>query len=231
MINYIMTHMGLGDSLICNGLIRNLVNNNKEYILFSNNTYRESLLFMYRDLKNLKHQFIDNQELNESLITKHIIGVQNYNLISIGFSYLYHSNLGLDKAFYKQHNIPFEKRWDNFFVDRDINKEKDFLKKFNVNEGEYIFLHDGGSSGNAKINKNNINKKLKIIEANPSLTNNIFDYCYLIENAKEIHCIESSFAFLIDSIRTSGELFIYRNAKKLNYNEIPTYKKEWNIIN
>jgi len=52
----------------------------------------------------------------------------------------------------------------------------------------------------------------------------------MIENAAEIHCIESSFLFLSDSIQTNGKLFSHRHARPLYDYTIPNMKKEWKIL-
>jgi len=52
---------------------------------------------------------------------------------------------------------------------------------------------------------------IKIIEITPEVTKNMLQYVKLIENAKEIHCVPSSFFCLVDSIteRTNANLFFH----------------------
>jgi hypothetical protein len=69
-----------------------------------------------------------------------------------------------------------------------------------------------------------------VIEIKPSYTNNIFDYLKLIELSDEIHCIDSSFIHLIDSVKTNGKLFYHKNVKVRNISESHTQIKKWNII-
>ena len=56
---------------------------------------------------------------------------------------------------------------------------------------------------------------------------NFFDYRYILENASQIHCIESSFSIFIDriSVEADKHLHIYTR-----YNQAPpTLKNNWNI--
>ena len=80
------------------------------------------------------------------------------------------------------------------------------------------------------MNKSKITNDLKIVSPEKGLTENVFDYCYLIEHAAEIHVIESSFLFLIDSIKTNGKLFSHRYAKQLAQYTLPNLRKDWKII-
>jgi hypothetical protein len=228
MVNYILPHLGLGDYLVCNGLIRNLVKPDEQYILFTNFKYKESVEFMFRDLPNLTYSLVPPVEFNRQYIMPYIKHPE-YKLITIGYDAMDYST-SADKMFYKQHKVDFEKRWSDFFVERDLEKEQDIFKHYNVKENEYIFLHEGGSANDAVIDKNKINNDLQIVSPELTLTKNVFDYCYLIEHAAEIHVVESSFLFLIDSIKTNGKLFAHRYARKLAKYTIPNLKKNWEII-
>ena len=58
----------------------------------------------------------------------------------------------------------------------------------------------------------------------------MFDYCYLIENAKEVHTIESSFQFMIDSLELNSENYAHRYPRYLTEGEKPIYKTVKKII-
>lgn len=230
MINYILPHLGMGDYIVCNGLIRNLIKRNPkgEFILFTSSKLVNSIKFMFRDISNLSYSIIPPVEFNRNYILPYIKH-KDYHLIIIGYDDL-DKSMSSDKSFYHQFGLNFEKRWTDFYVERDLKREKEFFNKFDLISREYIFIHDDPSR-NQIVDKNIIkNKNLKIIEAKKGLTSNIFDYCYIIENAAEIHCIESSFLFLSDSIPTNGKLFSHRYARELYDYTIPNMKKTWTII-
>jgi len=230
---YLHQHLGLGDQIICNGLTRYLCKQYDTVFLFVYAHNMPSIKFMYRDLGNKmkfisvpkSENWIDHIRFIDSF--KNIFRMDDH--IRIGYDYLDKSSLCFDKAFYAQLQIPFQERFDGFYIERDKNKELIFFNNFNVKENEYIFIHEGGSE-NSSIDYNKIKSPLKQVMVNISLTSNIFDYYYLIEHAAEIHCVESSFLFMIDSMHTNGELISHRYARKLTEKTIPTLQKKWRII-
>ena len=228
MTQYILPHLGLGDYLVCNGLIRNLIKDDEKYVLFTNKNYKETIEFMFRDIKNLSYSLVPAVEFNRQYIQPYI-KEQSYNLILIGYDAMDYVT-SADKMFYKQHKIDFNKRWADFYVERDFERETKIFNYYNVKENEYIFLHEGGSDNKSFVNRTKIKSNLKIVSPEKDLTKNIFDYCYLIEHASEIHVIESSFLFLIDSIPTNGKLYAHRYSKQLANYTIPNLKKDWMIL-
>jgi hypothetical protein len=135
------------------------------------------------------------------------------DLIIAGF-YRHPLSKEFDDSFYLQNNVDFNERWSNFKCERDIEKEKELFKKFNVRENEYVFLHDD-ISRNYEIDRLNvINKNLKIITPKKGLTDNVFDYCYLMQNSIESHFIDSSFKLIFDSLKLRNtNLFYHINLK------------------
>ena len=225
-INYIFPHLGLGDYLIVNGLIRSIIKPDQEYILFTNRNYKESVTFMFRDIQNLTFQVIPQLFYNRYTIMPYIRNM-DYNLIVIGYDKL-DPSIPFEKSFYKQFNVPFENKWDKFYVERDLEREKTFFDSFNIKK-EYAFIHED-IKRNQIIKRKFIDPNLDIIEAKPGLTDNIFDYCSIIENAKEVHCIESSFMFLADYVSTNGKLFTHRYAKQSMNTTLPLLKKNWKVL-
>jgi len=74
--------MGLGDHIICNGLIRTLISPFEEYIMFVKSHNLETVKFMYRDLQNLSYIVGDDSfVLNFLNVNK----IQRKDLIKIGF--------------------------------------------------------------------------------------------------------------------------------------------------
>jgi len=231
MNNYILPHLGLGDYLAVNGLIRNIIKEadpSENFILFCNKNYKVSISFMFRDIKNLTYSYIPPVEMSRLYILPYI-REKDYKLIVIGYDSLTNKN-SVYEDFYSQFGVDLNKRFTDFYVQRDKKREKLFFDQFNIKEGEYIFLHEGGTSKNNIINRSKINSDLKIISATSDLTENMFDYCYLMENAAEIHCIESSFYFLSDLLHTKGKLYAHRYSKFVYNFEIPKLQKSWTIL-
>jgi hypothetical protein len=228
-VNYIFPHLGLGDYLIVNGLIRSIIKPDQEYILFTNKNYEESIRFMFRDIKNLSYKVIPQLFYNQYTIMPYINhSYGNYNLIKIGYENL-DPTIPFEQSFYKQFNVPFENKWRKFCIERDKEREKSIYKFYGELQSNYAFLHEDPKR-NQIIDRKYIDKKLDILEVNPIATKNIFDYCRLIEEAEEVHCIESVFMFLADLIFTEGKLFDHRYTKGTQDNTLPMLKKNWKIL-
>lgn len=208
----------MGDHIICNGLVRSLIKEGEEYTLFVKPHNITSVKFMYRDLKNLHFELGDDSYVNNFIVSNKIT---NEDLIIAGFN-THPQAKEFDDSFYLQNNLPFSYRWDKFYVERDLDSEKKLFQKFNMMEQNYVFIHDDHSRG-YKIDESKIIKKnLKIVRPIIGLTDNIFDYCYLMEHSSESHFIDSSFRLMFDSLKLrNNNIFyhytypsVYRNPSK-----------------
>ena len=73
----------------------------------------------------------------------------------------------------------------------------------------------------------NINSKDIIYMSKDSdLFDNMFYYKTLILNAKQIHCINSSFLHLVERIKTDSHLY-YHNVRNSNFK----LSDKWNVVN
>lgn len=217
-IIYIHHNLGLGDHVICNGLVREFSKNYNNVFLFSKHHNYENVKFMYRDLDNLTIirgndldavNYITNNKLqNQYLRIGHVKG---YNF---------------DESFYRQVNIDFEKRWDSFFIERDTKSEEIPFNELNPNNKPYALIHNIGSDGIDRIDYSKIDSTLKQITIPKKY--GFFDFIKLIENATEIHCIDSSFIHLVNSLNVDNKKFYHKNFINRGYNF--KLKGEWTVI-
>jgi hypothetical protein len=227
-------HLGLGDHFMCHGIVREHCKKYQKVGLFCLPQYAPSISFMYRDIKNL---IIINANDSEALefIKKNdtLSEIEKYDEVKIiGFQFLNkNSNIPLEMQFYQLAGIPFNKKWESFFIERDKERENALIKKMGI-QSDYAFVHEDVSR-NFVINKDLIDKNCTLITANKSLTDNTIDYCTLIENAKEIHVIDSSFMFLVEFLQYDNpnqKIFIHRYARENHEWLLPILKKDWRII-
>ena len=211
---YIYTHFEMGDSIICNGLIRHLLTKIDHITLFGKKKLEESMRWMYRDCSDVSLIFFETYEEANAYIQKN----NPRPILKYGFEYISHyehlklSGLPFDAMYYQLANLPPSLRWDGFHVQRDMEREKAFFNTFGIKENEYIFVHDMYSTGPAFMKSDIFLPSYPIIKPIEGKTENIFDYLYLIENAKEIHCVCSAFKNLIDSMTTiKCPLFFHKN--------------------
>ena len=214
MHKYLYPHIGLGDLIICNGLIRACCKKFDKITTFCKPWDATSVKFMFRDVSNLEilelddpgaRKVVESQPLEQQVI----LGLHGPNPIR---PKSFETGSTFDELFYQQVGLDFNKRWSEFYVERDVKKEKEFFNTLNLTEGEYIFVHDDHSRGFRISDDRIVNKNLKVFRPSKELTDNVFDYCYLIENAKEIHCMDSTFKHITDSLNPSAEKLFYHIA-------------------
>ena len=232
--------VGLGDHLRFHGIVREYCKKYGRVAIFSIPSTYQSVSFMYRDINNLtiiKGAYYKGDYAFAKkfiFLNKFKFGKYKYDIVKIleNKHLDKHSGVTFEEQLYRLANVDFEKKWDSFFVERNFKKEKELYEKAASKE-DYVFLHEDDSR-NFVINRKKINRNLKIFTPNDKLTENLFDYCTIIEKAKEIHVIDSSFMFLIDCLKyenSNQKLFIHRYARENYEYLLPVLKKKWNIIN
>ena len=120
---YVFHHLGLGDHIICNGLIRCLLKHVDEITLFAKSHNCDNVKRMFEDLGN--KLFLvpvkDDQGVVSYVKEKNI-----KNCLVVGHHHcqiLMNQGYTWDESFYKQLNIPFIERWNSFFVERNYSDE------------------------------------------------------------------------------------------------------------
>jgi len=195
---YIYTHQGLGDHIICNGIVRHFVDLYNDVTVFCKPHNEKNVKWMYRDDSRI-HVLSVGQDQDT---INYIIGnnLQNSTVL-VGFDRLWKEFQppvveSFDEAFYKMINLPFEYRFSKFKLMRDEERENECYNALNPNNEPYIFVHDDVTRG-FKIDKSKLPQNIKIIENDIRYT--IFDFLKVLENAEEIHMMQSCFKELINS--------------------------------
>ena len=122
---------------------------------------------------------------------------------------------------------------EKFFLERDLIKEEkllNHLKNLYKVDIDYQLVHNESSMGRANLS---INKNLPPIFVNKEtdLYGNLFFYIKLIKNAREIHCLDSSFLHLVERVSTEAKLF-YHNLKNESKTGANVYLiKNWERVN
>ena len=121
----------------------------------------------------------------------------------------------------------------NIVKKRNREKERQIFEYLGCKDSDYIFLHED-ESRNFLVRRDLIPSNIKIIKPDISLKEfDFFDYTMVIENAKEIHCIESSFTAFIESLPLDVPKFAHRYARPEAKNDFChefTYRSSWNIL-
>lgn len=189
-------HLGLGDHIICNGLIRSLVDSKGKISLFVRENNFPRVRRMYDNDPRIEFVVVP-MTTNECRFVDGYIDSCGGDLLRLGFDQIQKSSsLNFDQVFYIFAGVPFDNRWTKFYIRRDHREEQRVLSKLNPTGEAYMFVHDDPSRGFSFDPPNS--GGLKIIRNDPS--EDIFSMIGVLENASEIHCMESSFRCLIEGI-------------------------------
>lgn len=186
-------HLGLGDHFVCNGLVRYIYTNYyKDIILVVKKHNYETVKTLYSDL-NIKYMAVDS---DCDVITN------GYKYIKIGFEYCDINNW--EKSFYDQLKIDYKNRYKYAFFPRNKDREDFIFNKFNIKE-DYAFCNRSFSGGNYNIDIKTKYKKIYL----QKITDNILDWIGVIENAKEIHTIDTSVFQMIKNLNLKCNKYFY----------------------
>jgi hypothetical protein len=205
--------MGLGDHFTCNGIVRHYYKQFDKIYLFCYKHFESNIKFMYRDLPNLYTIGLGSDIEVDEYILKNNLSDQ---LIKIGFDKsraLQHQVETFDEGFYLAENLPFSIRFDEYFVERNMDKEMELYKTLNPTDEDFIFVHEDPERG-MFLDKSRIRQDLKIIGNDKKFL--IFDYIYLLSKAKEVHVMQSSLKDMINS-------YSFPNTKCILHNYVRNY--------
>jgi hypothetical protein len=217
-------HFGLGDNLICIGLIRTIASQNPKvrYYLACLPSYFHSIAWIYQDVAN-----IFPVAITRGREARQLAGFLNATHQTIG---IYNIDIKrFDACFYEQYRLPFDYRWTKSAVPPGP-KSEELFDELNPTGEPYILVCKT-ESGNAVFDLK-INNPLghKIIEVGPA-TNNIYDWSKLVENASEIHSIDTAFFHFVENVlcgRNDKALYYHLAKKKLKSDF--TRRLPWQLV-
>jgi hypothetical protein len=117
--------------------------------------------------------------------------------------------------------------WDNFYFQRDIEKEK--LIYYSIVKGEYVFIHDDKSRG-FTIRNEYVPKGVQVVRLNEHPDISILDCLSLVENAKEVHLSNTGLVSFIDQMGIIHDNLNYHKYTRPAIFEQPLLRLNWNII-
>ena len=229
---YIHHHLGLGDHLDCNGMVRYILehSDHDKVSVFSKSNYFDMIEYMYRDTDAI--EVIKISKDDEYGDVQRAVEKTGGRLLVIGHQFYpgKQAELSQDKNcwefFYEQIQVPYDVRYNYFKVERDPKEEERVFNKLNPNNEPYIFIHEDAARGFLLDRDHFLDRGLKVIEND--VTENIFHFTKILEDAQEIHCMESSFKTLIDFYCEQDNIFYHdiRESQPLGQNSSP----KWSVI-
>lgn len=223
----ICIHYGFGDYVVCYGLIKELAKYSSTQInLFAvqhrANIHIDNIKRLYSSIKNVRIVTDDPKNWND--------------VIYVGFDDFFRAvsknpKIRNQEYFYKHCGVPLKLLWENFYFERNIEKEKEVyydILGLTDNE-EYIVLHDDPER-DLCIKKEYIKSDVKVIHLIEHQNISILDTLFLIEKSKELHVINTGLVPFVDQMKIVHESLNYHQYVRPLYYEQPILKMKWNII-
>lgn len=231
----IIGHLSLNDLLIINGIVNYYtIKYNKVYLLCKKIDF-ETINQMFSH-NNLIIPISIDMEINNNVLSYDSIIFKEYekiDIIKIGMHNPNWDSLKSDfiienlpylyfKTFYEQLNLDYEIRYKYEKINRNILSEK------KLNNEKYKFVNG--------VKKNDFNEdELFIFDpcdnpVYPKISNNILDYCTILENSYEIHLSYNYFfslCMLLDLSKVKNK-YIYTSI--INIKEYHKNAVDWKII-
>ena len=205
MVKTIVHHLGLGDQIMLNGMVRHFAETDNVAI-FVKRCHEESVRFMYKDIANkVELILVDNTNAQEiwSKVKGDVIPLATYGIDDNGWKFMTQGQGSVmtnwAHGVYIQAGVNPKYMYSKFKVDRDKSKE------FTIDKENYIFVHDDPARDRVidiKTDKFVYKPHSKLTDKNQEFFQcerpNIFEYLGVIENADEVHCMNSSYNWMIE---------------------------------
>jgi hypothetical protein len=221
-------HLGMGDHIICGPIVRERAAHYDLVVVLAKYHNVPSVTHLFADLPNVAvRAVVDDEEANNFTNV-----VWKGEVMRLGYHGGAFKGAIFDQEFYRQAKLSFDLRWSGWKIkrnpDEELAVEKLMLEQCAGEMG--AFVHEDKARGMAIDYEKHVDSFFMwtgIAEPVRRGTPNIFGYIGVIQKAEQIHCINSSFALLIDSIDLprNPKLFLHEYARPGG--EIPTFRKEW----
>ncbi len=226
---FLRPHLGLGDHIICNGMVRHFAETYEIKMPCKKHNIT-AVSYMFSDLPNVDLIPVENDQMANSWAS--LYSYQGYKILMLG-QYGRNFDLGVsnkrfDEIFYRQASINYSIKWEKFKVPRRIEIEKQLFDEHYGFKGDFAFLHEDKSRGYL-IKKDMLNPLLPVVCPNKDFTTNIFDYCWILENASQMDCLDSSFSNLADLLNLKAKvkrIHMYARPDTV----LPLHKQQWEYV-
>ena len=213
-------HLGLGDHFVCNGLVHEATKYYSKVYLPAKLHNFKTVECLYKDWDNIIVFSVEDEYKDiQAYCSRHDLPI-----LKVGFEYLNGCQECPSKCFYNQLGLSYSVRYDNFKLPPPTLDSQALYNQLVGTIGEYALIHQQSSVGTFVIKRES---NLPVVEIKSGLTNNLLDYIKIIENAVEIHCIDSSVINLIEGMSVKTNKLFFHPIKKTASFE---YSDKWKRV-
>lgn len=210
---YIYHHLGLGDMIHCNGLVRYLLTRlhaDRRIGVFSKARNAEMVRWMYRDEPRIEIVEVPDGMREATFVQSVLRRRRVRNYLAVGHRAMRpllneHPHAFFDELFYLQMGIPYAYRYSYCYWERDMDNEERVFRKL-APQGPYAFVHDDASRGYCITTDD-----FELPVVRNDISESIFHMGLLLERAAEVHCMESSIRCMIESLNMNNTKLYYHN--------------------
>lgn len=201
-------HLGLGDHIICNGLVHALIEKLRIKTLFlmtkSRNTTTVGSLYMEHP-NIILVELPESHEDQEDLFASEWAKANNIPLLRTAVTN--QKDEPFDSKFYIQFGLDPKTSWDRFTLPSNQESSQAKFKQL-IRHKNYCLIANTGSIGKFDLD---VCTNLPTYEIDPYLFPSLLDWTEIIRHATEIHCIDSAVIHLVDRINTTAETLTYHD--------------------
>jgi len=226
----IFPHLGIGDFLCCLSAIRIYAEQFKIHLIIKAE-YEDKIKFFLRDITDIEYILVHNDRYQDLKFDQGIpvIGVGQHRTgqpIKIK---------DFPGVFYSDFNLPKSEMFSNFFYIRDMFEENKVYDEITKDHPEYIVIHDDPTRGLVVDDQKIPNDVYRVYLGREYKDIPMIYSKKLLEHAKEIHCIDSSFLWFVGMNRIETKKVLHSAARK-NMKDDPivyfgeTEGSEWRVV-
>lgn len=208
---------GLGDIFFCQKIAYKLIEEKNCDILWP--VIKEFIWI--KDY--IKHPRIKFEELNKSRQYENVIKLDGTPIISGSVMLAKYEAMGIDFS-----------DWSNYF-NFERNREKEDFLYYDIlklkDNSDYVLTNRNYSSPPNILRCKYIPNFDNEIEMSLIEGFTLIDWCRVLENAKEIHVVESSLNYIIEKLEINNNLYMYSKWDPPSYFHIEKlFKKDWKYL-
>lgn len=205
----ILHHLGLGDQIMLNGMVRHFAEKEHVYLMCKN-CHEESVKFMYRDICDKVTLILVENTNPREIHAKLPKGSRILPLATYGMENNVWENF--TQVTNWAHGVYLQAKVNPLYMYTKFKVVQDSSIQLSPPTSDYIFVHDDRERDrciNIDTDKFIYKPHSKVIDKNKEFfhceNSNIFSYIWIIENAKEVHCMNSSYNWMIELMKLGNK--------------------------